>query len=69
MDKKKYEIFIGNKIGDGLFFGVEADEKRLQIIIDNKKLEVMRLYYVSPDSQEVRIKEVDDFGKNTVVFS
>lgn len=69
MDKKKYEVFIGNKSGDGLFFGVEADEKRLQIIIDNKKLEVMRLYYVSPDSQEVRIKEVDEFGKNTVVFS
>lgn len=69
MDKKKYEVFIGNKDGDGLFFGVEADEKRLQIIIDNKKLEVMRLYYVSPDIQKVRIKEVDNFGKNTVVFS
>ena len=69
MDKKKYEIFIGNKSGDGLFFGVEADEKRLQAIIDNKKLEVMRLYYITQDIQEVRIKEVDNFGKNTIVFS
>ena len=69
MDKKKYEVFIGNRSGDGLFFGVEADEKRLQTIIDSKKLEVMRLYYVTPDIQEVRIKEVDNFGKNTIVLS